>query len=189
MSEGQRIGTAEREAAVADLKAHAAAGRISSKEYEERSLQIGQAGTWGELTTLFSDLPEPRPHPGGRPGAQTPSAPPYGDGPATGTFGTGSPDTGSYGGYRPPPAPYGGNTPSPRGRGGGPFGNDGPPAVIQRLLPLLPLILIGVAITTHHGSFLFLLFPVFGVFWGGGRGGRGGRGPGGGGRRRGRRPY
>jgi hypothetical protein len=63
-AEQQRIGNAEREAAVSALKQHHAAGRIDALEYEDRSVAVSKARVWAELTQLFTDLPEPRPTPG-----------------------------------------------------------------------------------------------------------------------------
>jgi hypothetical protein len=59
----RRIGNDEREAAVAALQVHRAAGRLDSGEYEERSLQARQARTWDDLNLLFTDLPDPGPLP------------------------------------------------------------------------------------------------------------------------------
>lgn len=59
-----RVGDVEREAAVAALEEHRCAGRLSSVEYEERSVQAGRARQWADLHPLFADLPEPRPAPG-----------------------------------------------------------------------------------------------------------------------------
>jgi hypothetical protein len=57
----QRIGSAERDAAVAALRAHVEAGRLAPEEYEDRQVAAARATTWAELTPLFADLPEPRP--------------------------------------------------------------------------------------------------------------------------------
>jgi hypothetical protein len=70
----QRIGTADREAAVAALKAHHGQGRLDSQEYEDRALRAQQARTWAELDPLFHDLPEPRPSASATP-AGTPIGP------------------------------------------------------------------------------------------------------------------
>ncbi|MDD7926733.1 DUF1707 SHOCT-like domain-containing protein [Actinomycetospora chibensis] len=59
-----RIGTAEREAALADLGAHLEAGRLDPEEYGERSAKVTEARTAADLEPLFADLPEPRPHRG-----------------------------------------------------------------------------------------------------------------------------
>ena len=59
----QRIGAAERDAAVEALRTHLAAGRLTPEEYEERSVTAGRARTWAEIAPLFADLPEPRPGP------------------------------------------------------------------------------------------------------------------------------
>jgi hypothetical protein len=60
---GQRIGAAERDAAVGALQAHYQAGRLTPEEYEDRSVRVSRATTWGEVAPLFADLPEPRPTP------------------------------------------------------------------------------------------------------------------------------
>src|SRR5262249_8459080 len=39
-------------------------GRLTSVEYEDRSVRAGRAERWEDLHRLFSDLPEPRPVPG-----------------------------------------------------------------------------------------------------------------------------
>jgi hypothetical protein len=58
-----RIGSAERDSAVAALRTHLEAGRLTPEEYEERSVSASRARTWGEITPLFADLPDPRPGP------------------------------------------------------------------------------------------------------------------------------
>lgn len=58
-----RIGKTERDAALQALDEHMSAGRIDAEEYGERSAKIYGARTWGEITPLFTDLPEPRPGP------------------------------------------------------------------------------------------------------------------------------
>lgn len=44
------------------LSEHLSAGRLDVTEYGDRSARLGTAKTRGELTELFADLPEPRPH-------------------------------------------------------------------------------------------------------------------------------
>ena len=56
-----RIGTAEREAAIAALGDHLSAGRLDIDEYADRSAQASLARTRDELVGLFADLPEPHP--------------------------------------------------------------------------------------------------------------------------------
>ena len=56
-----RIGTQEREDALAALAEHHAAGRLDAIEYEDRRGRATDAVTRRELTALFDDLPEPRP--------------------------------------------------------------------------------------------------------------------------------
>jgi hypothetical protein len=58
-----RIGSAERDSAVGALRTHLEAGRLTPEEYEERSVSASRARTWGEITPLFADLPDPRPGP------------------------------------------------------------------------------------------------------------------------------
>jgi hypothetical protein len=53
-----RIGDAEREAAVACLGEHFAAGRLTHQEYDERSTRAYAARTNGDLWPLFWDLPQ-----------------------------------------------------------------------------------------------------------------------------------
>ncbi|MFG1793936.1 DUF1707 domain-containing protein [Nocardia sp. NPDC049149] len=54
-----RIGTAEREDAMRRLSDHFAAGRLSVAEFDERSAVIAAAVTRGDVTKVFTDLPEP----------------------------------------------------------------------------------------------------------------------------------
>ena len=56
-----RIGTAEREEALAAFAEHHAAGRLDANEYEDRRGRANDAVVRRELTALFADLPEPRP--------------------------------------------------------------------------------------------------------------------------------
>jgi hypothetical protein len=56
-----RIGDTEREQALEALGEHMTAGRLDLEEYGERSAKITAAKTRGDLTALFTDLPEPRP--------------------------------------------------------------------------------------------------------------------------------
>jgi Domain of unknown function (DUF1707) len=60
---GQRLGAADRNAAVGALQAHYQAGRLTPEEYEDRSVRASRAMTWAEVAPLFADLPEPRPAP------------------------------------------------------------------------------------------------------------------------------
>jgi hypothetical protein len=52
-----RIGDAEREAAIAALGEHYAAGRLTKEEYDERSARAWTARTGSALWPLFADLP------------------------------------------------------------------------------------------------------------------------------------
>lgn len=74
-----RIGTAEREEAMAALDKHLEAGRLDPEEYGDRSAKVTEARTAADLEPLFADLPEPRPHLGGG----TMAAPVTGAPPAT----------------------------------------------------------------------------------------------------------
>lgn len=58
----KRIGDAERDAAVASLQQHHAAGRLSLDEFDERMTAALSAKTGSDLAVLFKDLP------GGTPG-------------------------------------------------------------------------------------------------------------------------
>jgi hypothetical protein len=55
-----RIGDAEREAAVAALGEHYAAGRLTKDEYDERAGVAWTAKTNSALWPLFADLPRPQ---------------------------------------------------------------------------------------------------------------------------------
>jgi hypothetical protein len=59
MSKDLRIGDAERDAAVAALGEHFAAGRLDAQEYEDRSSAAWAARSAGALVPLFEDLPAP----------------------------------------------------------------------------------------------------------------------------------
>lgn len=56
-----RISDAEREEAIEALGTHMRDGRLDIDEYGDRTARVTAAKTRGELVTLFSDLPEPRP--------------------------------------------------------------------------------------------------------------------------------
>ena len=55
-----RIGDSEREAAVAALGDHYAAGRLTKEEYDERTSRAWEAKTRSALWPLFADLPHPQ---------------------------------------------------------------------------------------------------------------------------------
>jgi Domain of unknown function (DUF1707) len=61
MSPELRIGDAERDAAVAALSEHFAAGRLSKDEFDERTTTAWTARTLGDVAPLFVDLPAPHP--------------------------------------------------------------------------------------------------------------------------------
>jgi hypothetical protein len=56
-----RIGTREREDALAALEVHHAAGRLDAFEYEDRRGRARDAVTRADITALFADLPQPQP--------------------------------------------------------------------------------------------------------------------------------
>ncbi|MGW5053020.1 DUF1707 SHOCT-like domain-containing protein [Actinokineospora sp. NPDC004072] len=56
-----RVGTADRERAVAALSEHLSAGRIDIAEYEHRCAAATAARTRGDLAAIFDDLPAPHP--------------------------------------------------------------------------------------------------------------------------------
>ncbi|MEJ2889677.1 DUF1707 SHOCT-like domain-containing protein [Actinomycetospora aeridis] len=56
-----RIGTADRDAAMAALDQHLEAGRLDAEEYGERSARAAEARTVDDLVPLFADLPQPHP--------------------------------------------------------------------------------------------------------------------------------
>jgi hypothetical protein len=68
-SSEMRISDTEREDAVRMLGEHMSVGRLDVEEYGERTAKATAAKTQGELTSLFTDLPEPKP-------TFTPVAPP-----------------------------------------------------------------------------------------------------------------
>jgi DUF1707 SHOCT-like domain len=55
-----RVGDEDRERAARKLGDHYAAGRLDKDEYDERLERAFSARTGGELTALFSDLPQER---------------------------------------------------------------------------------------------------------------------------------
>nr|CAA9331885.1 MAG: hypothetical protein AVDCRST_MAG46-1477 [uncultured Nocardioidaceae bacterium] len=72
MSGDLRIGDAERDAAIAALGEHFAAGRLDAQEFDDRSSAAMSARSAGALVPLFADLPapHPRPTPGPKPGRE-----------------------------------------------------------------------------------------------------------------------
>ena len=56
-----RIGTRERDDALAALRVHHEAGRLDAFDYEDRRGRARDAVTRSDVTELFADLPEPRP--------------------------------------------------------------------------------------------------------------------------------
>lgn len=57
----QRIGDAERDRANELLREHLVQGRLDQTEFDERMTRALSARTQGELDSLFTDLPGPRP--------------------------------------------------------------------------------------------------------------------------------
>ncbi|UYM06493.1 DUF1707 domain-containing protein [Solicola gregarius] len=87
MSGELRIGDQEREAAVAALGEHFAAGRIDKSEYDERTAVAWEARTSGALKPLFADLPAPGPTGAAEPERAPRAAPAYeARGPWTGWY-------------------------------------------------------------------------------------------------------
>lgn len=82
-----RVGDAEREAAMAELREHFASGRLDQEELETRLSAVFAAKTRGDLNALFADLPSAG-HAwagAGAPGGGPALGGPFGGGP----FGTG----------------------------------------------------------------------------------------------------
>ena len=69
-----RIGDEEREAAVAALGEHYAAGRLTKEEYDERAERAFAARTRSQLVPLFADLPRPAGTPGANRAPERPAA-------------------------------------------------------------------------------------------------------------------
>ncbi|QEO14265.1 DUF1707 domain-containing protein [Agromyces intestinalis] len=65
----ERIGNADRDAAVGALTQAREEGRLSPVEFEERVASARSAITWGDLAPLFSDLPRSVSAGGGRAGS------------------------------------------------------------------------------------------------------------------------
>jgi uncharacterized protein DUF1707 len=55
---GIRVSDADRDLAVAELSEHFQSGRLTQDEFEDRSGRALQARTGGDLTELFTDLPQ-----------------------------------------------------------------------------------------------------------------------------------
>jgi hypothetical protein len=53
----ERIGDAEREQAVDDLRSHLLAGRLTAEEFEHRLGAVATARTYGQLAAVSADLP------------------------------------------------------------------------------------------------------------------------------------
>ena len=68
-----RIGTQERDEALAALAVHHDAGRLDAFEYEDRRGRAVDAVTRRDLVALFEDLPEPRPTFSARPVVRPPA--------------------------------------------------------------------------------------------------------------------
>ncbi|MGV1009379.1 MAG: DUF1707 SHOCT-like domain-containing protein [Dermatophilaceae bacterium] len=146
-----RVGTAEREAAIAALGEHWRAGRLDPAEHEARTTKAFNAVTRADLDALFVDLP-PRP--------------------ADSTSGTGwpagpSPGNGSGGAGAQQPAPSGGPV-GPRGSGAGRRRD-----VVMALMPFVCLLLF---FTVARTWLVWLLIPIVAIFVYGADGTRGGRG-------------
>ena len=62
-----RVGDAERQAVVDQLRTHLGAGRLTIDEFEQRTELALHARTRGDLVPLMADLPEVRTRPAGPP--------------------------------------------------------------------------------------------------------------------------
>jgi hypothetical protein len=71
---GQRVGDADRQAAITALGEHWRAGRLDPAEHERRTTAAYSAVTRGDLEALFADLPGGLPPTAGPTGATGPSA-------------------------------------------------------------------------------------------------------------------
>lgn len=60
-SDAFRLGTAEREHAVAALGVHFEAGRLTVELYDQRMARLMALETYGQVRELFADLPAPYP--------------------------------------------------------------------------------------------------------------------------------
>ena len=67
-----RVSDADRDRAVAELSEHFQTGRLAQEEFEDRAGRALQARTGGELSELFTDLPQGQPRAGMPPAAVTP---------------------------------------------------------------------------------------------------------------------
>jgi hypothetical protein len=143
-----RIGYAERDAAVAALDVHLAAGRIDVEEYGERYARATMSRTRPELEALFVDLPQPRP-------VFDPVA-------------AGAPSSARVRGQFEPGSANGGyaDAGQPRGR------RHLPALPIAALVRLVPLIVLVLLVVTHSWAFVLLIPAVWMVA---GRGRRCGR--------------
>jgi hypothetical protein len=61
---GQRVGDAERERTIDELRGHMLAGRLSSEEFEHRVGAVQKARTHGEILAVSDDLPTITAEPG-----------------------------------------------------------------------------------------------------------------------------
>jgi len=147
MSDERRIGNSEREAAVVALQVHLNAGRLTSSEYEDRSIQARQARTRAELDPLFADLPRPHPdEPAVSASTSDSVTSQSGATPATDTPSTANPSTAPSTG--PGSGQIGGLLPDPLG------------AWVLALTPFAALFLFFA--TGHHWQW-FLLIPITGL--------------------------
>jgi len=68
-----RVSDADRDRAVAELSEHFQAGRLTQEEFEDRTGRALQARTGGELSELFTDLPQGQARAGMPPAAVSPA--------------------------------------------------------------------------------------------------------------------
>jgi hypothetical protein len=85
-----RVGDAEREATVSELREHFASGRLTQEEFDERLSQAFAAKTRAELDSVLRDLPSVRPL-----AATAPPRSGYGSGAWSGSAGGPGPSAGT----------------------------------------------------------------------------------------------
>ncbi|WP_127792048.1 DUF1707 domain-containing protein [Agromyces sp. LHK192] len=158
----ERLGTREREDAVAALGTARDEGRLTPDEFDERAASVRSAVTWGDLAPLFDDLPRSAAD-GGSPNLTPPPVPPE----WTATTPQSSWNASQPGWNAPPPGRHPGHPRGADGWGsgralGGPWG-----ATIMAFMPFLALGLFFIAGFAWDGWawawLFFLLIPITGI--------------------------
>ena len=156
----QRLSDAERDAAVAQLLAAQAEGRLSPAEYQERAGAARAAVTQADLVPLFADLPD------ATPAAPTPGASAAASAPSEYSSASGYPTTPGYSSA--PGYSDSSGYPDSSGWGSGrvrPLGG----AVGATVMALVPFLALGLFfLFGFYGSFawswaFFLLIPIAGI--------------------------